>query len=115
MIEKNGVHLPPRTIVVHMNSLCTQKRPGTFQRAMKDLLTKIKLQFAWVYLEDIVIFWRTPDIHIEYVRQVLTLLNDAGMKLALKKGEFFTKGIHHLGHVIQAGHLEVSTRTIDAV
>lgn len=46
--------------------------PETFRRAMDVLLTKMKWWFALVYLEDILIYSRTPDEYIQHVRQVLT-------------------------------------------
>lgn len=52
---------------------------GTFQRAVDVLLTKVECQFALDYLDDIVIFSQTKDEHIGYARQVLTLLNNAGL------------------------------------
>lgn len=51
---------------------------GTTQRAMDIILSSVKWQCALVYLNDIVIFLKSLDEHIDQVRQVLTLLNDAG-------------------------------------
>lgn len=48
--------------------------PGTFQ-AVEVLFKKGKGQFALVFLDDIVIFLRTPDEHIDHVQQVVTLLS----------------------------------------
>lgn len=62
---------------------------GMFQRAMDVLLTKIKWQFALAYLDVIVILMQIPGEHIEHVRQDLTLLNDACVRIYLKKFEFF--------------------------
>lgn len=63
--------------------------PGTFQRAMNVLLTKLKEQFAPVHFVSIVIFLRTPDEYINCVRQVLELLLHASMTLNLKKRKVF--------------------------
>lgn len=41
--------------------------PGTYQREMDVLLTKVKWQGALFYLDGIVIFLNTPDEHIEHV------------------------------------------------
>lgn len=61
------------------------------------------------------IFLRTADKNTEHVRQVLTLLNDAGVKDYLKKCKFFTNRIDYFGHDIRPGQLEGSTWTIDAL
>lgn len=47
--------------------------PGTFQQTMDVIVACVNWQFALVYLEDIVIFLKTPEERIEHVRQVLTL------------------------------------------
>lgn len=89
--------------------------PGTIQRLMHIVLAKVKWQFDLVYLDDIILFLRTPDEHNENVRQVMTLLNDAGVTLNLNKCKFFANFIDYVGHVLNPGHLEVVTRTIYAV
>lgn len=48
--------------------------PGTFLRAMDVILSSGKWQFALVYLDDMVLFSRIPDEHIDHVQQILTLL-----------------------------------------
>lgn len=58
---------------------------GMFQSAIDVVLKKVKWQYALVYLDDVVKFSQTPDKHIEHFRQVLTLLNDVGVTLNLKK------------------------------
>lgn len=62
-----------------------------------------------------VIFLRTPEELIDHVRQVLTLLYDAGVTLNRKKPEFSTNCIDYLGHVTRPARLEVSTRATDAI
>lgn len=78
-------------------------------------LTKVKWQCALIYLDDIVIFWRTVDEHIDHFRQVLALSHDQSSALNLKKPELFLIRIDYLGHIIRPWRIEVSTRRIDAV
>lgn len=47
--------------------------PRTFQQAIEVLLMNVKWKFSFVYLDVILIFWRTADKHVDHVRQVLTL------------------------------------------
>lgn len=46
---------------------------------MDVLLTRVKRQFALVCLDDIVIFSRTPNEHVDHARAVLMLLYDAAV------------------------------------
>lgn len=82
---------------------------------MGVLLTKVKWKFALAYLDDVIIFSCMPEEHTYHVQKVLKVLYDAGVTLKLKKCEFFTIRIDYPAHVIRPGHLEVSTRTIDAI
>lgn len=86
----------------------------TFQRAMDVLLMKFKLQFDLVYLDDIIILLRAADEYIDHVRQLLTLLPDAGLTLKLKKCQFLANRNNYLGQGIRHRDLELSTRQIDA-
>lgn len=89
--------------------------PGKFQRAMNVLLTTVEWQFVLVNLDSIVIFSRTPDEHIDNVRQVLTVLYDADVILNLEEMRISTYRIDYLGHVNRPQHLTASTRMIDLI
>lgn len=88
---------------------------GTFPALRTSYSLWLNGSLYWVYLDDVVIFSRTPDEQIDHVRQLLTLLNDARVTLNLKKGEIFKMGKDFLGNVVRQGRLEVSTWTIDAI
>lgn len=83
--------------------------------ALSSVRWTLRWQYALSYLDDIVIFSRTPQEHIGHVRKVLTLLHDAGVTLQLKKCKFFTETINYLGHVIRPRRLDISSHTTDAI
>lgn len=64
--------------------------PATFQRNMGIILSSVMWQFALIYLNDIAVFSKTPEDHIEHTGKVLTLLRDFGVTLKLNKCAFFT-------------------------
>lgn len=82
--------------------------PGTSQRSVEIVLTKVKWLLPIVHIDDIVIFCRMPEELIVNVRQLFTLLQDAGVRLTLKM-QSFTSRIDFLRHGISPGSLEVST------
>lgn len=88
---------------------------GTFYRAMDALLTKGKWKFAFVHSEDTVIFSCASDEQTHHPWQTITLLYDAGATLNLKKCQFFTICIYHIGQVIHPGRLELSICAIDTM
>lgn len=89
--------------------------PATFQRAIDIILSKVKWQYALVYLDDVIIYSKSVEDHFAHVRTVLTLLQNAGVSLKLNKCSFFTTAVDYLGHKIRPGKLEVASRTCEAI
>lgn len=75
--------------------------PGTFQRTMEVILAGVEGQYAAAYLDDIVIFSKVLEKHIDYVKQLLTLLPRAGVTLKLKKFSSFTDSIEYFRQIIR--------------
>lgn len=67
-----------------------------------------------VNLDDIIAISRGPCDHIEHVIRVLSLLQDAGATLTMKKRNLFTKTIATLGHVIQLSRPKIAAHLTDA-
>ena len=44
--------------------------PATFQRLMESCLGELHLQYCIIYLDDIIIFSKTPDEHLHHLRLV---------------------------------------------
>ena len=63
--------------------------PATFQRLMESCLGDLHLNWCIIYLDDIIVFSKTPAEHIERLRRVFAKLMAAGLKLKPKKREFF--------------------------
>lgn len=57
----------------------------TFERIMGVIFDSVEWRFALVFLDDIVIFSKTPEEHIDHVWQVLTLVQFARNTLKLKE------------------------------
>ena len=89
--------------------------PATFQRTVDILFSGYRWRTCLVYLDDIIVFSNTAEEHVHHVREVLTILKEAGFSLKLKKCKFFAKSVDYLGHVIRPGRLEVATKNTEAV
>ena len=74
--------------------------PATFQRLMESCLGDLHLQQCIIYLDDIIIFSKTPEEHLGRLRNVFQKLKEAGLKLKPSKCEFFKQEIKYLGHVV---------------
>ena len=58
------------------------------------------LPFAIAYLDDIIIYSRTVEEHLNHLQQVFHKLYDAELTIKLSKCHFFAKEIQYLGHVL---------------
>ena len=72
--------------------------PAHFQKLINEVLTDCN--FAMGYLDDIIIFSKTEEEHLEHLETIFNPLREAGLKLKLQKCSFFKKHIQYLGHLI---------------
>ena len=72
--------------------------PAHFQKLINEVLTDCN--FTMGYLDDIIIFSKTKEEHLEHLETIFNRLREAGLKLKLQKCSFFKKHIQYLGHLI---------------
>lgn len=82
--------------------------PSTFQRALDMILSAYNWQTCLVYLDDIIIFSKDYESHLEAVDKILETLKQAGISLKLKKCTWCTDSVKYLGHIIKPGELHVN-------
>ena len=74
--------------------------PSTFQRLMELILAGLHWETCLIYLDDVVVFGRTWEEHMLRIREVLSRLLRANLKLNPEKCQFFRKSVSFLGHII---------------
>jgi transposase InsO family protein len=89
--------------------------PATFQRLMETCMGDLHLVFCLIYLDDIVVFSRTFDEHVERLEAILKRLESTGLKLKPSKCRLFQKRIKYLGHVISEEGVETDPDKIAAL
>src|SRR5271169_1236038 len=57
-------------------------------------------KFCIIYLDNILIYGKTPEEHERHVQTILRALNHTAMILNLNKCKFFTNEIHFLSYII---------------
>jgi hypothetical protein len=82
---------------------------------MNDILRDFLHKFVTFYLDDVCIYNRTLEEHLEHLRLVLQRLKEEGLKLRLKKCFFGLKEMEYLGYTVSAGKTSVSTKKVKAV
>ncbi|GBG90096.1 hypothetical protein CBR_g50189 [Chara braunii] len=66
-------------------------------------------------MDDILVFSKTHEYHVEHIEWVLHALKDAGFKVALEKSEFFLSEISFLGYIVTVDGLKPDPRKVAAV
>ncbi|KAJ9511482.1 hypothetical protein QJQ45_029856 [Haematococcus lacustris] len=89
--------------------------PATFQRLMNDVLHDLLDDCVLVYLDDILIFSRTPQEHIAHLRRVLDLLRKHKLYAKLSKCEFGMDQTAFLGHIVSASGIACDPAKVAAV
>ena len=73
--------------------------PAYFQELMNRVLRGLG-RFSFAYLDDVLIYSRNVDQHLEHLEEVFVRMREANLKLKLAKCDFFKKAVHYLGHII---------------
>jgi len=89
--------------------------PASFQRAFVIILSGLRWQTCLVYLDDVIVFSRTVGDHIRHLREVLLLLEKAGVSLKPSKCHLFQQAVEYLGHVVRPGQLLVNQKNIKSL
>ena len=89
--------------------------PATFQHLMESCLGEMHLKWCIIYLDDIIVFSKTPEEHIERLRGVFEKLSAAGLRLKPSKCEFFKSQVIYLGHIVSKNGIETDPKKIDAI
>lgn len=89
--------------------------PATFQRAIDIILSGLRWRTCLVYLDDIIVSSAIMEDHIRHLRDVLSLLFNAGVTLKPEKCHLFETKVDYLGHVLSPGELRVNKKNIRAL
>ncbi len=89
--------------------------PATFQAIMNDMLRPYLDDFAVVYLDDILIYSKTREEHIEHVRKVMQCLHDHNLYAKPSKCAFLQQTIEFCGHVVGQGKVRMDLAKVKVI
>ena len=89
--------------------------PATFARLMDQVLNGLHWETCLVYLDDILVFSKTFDTHLERLQWVLDRMRDANLKLAPKKCHFFQSEVPFLGHIVNREGISTDPAKTEAI
>ena len=87
--------------------------PAYFQFLVNTVLEG--LSFAKGYLDDILIFSKDLDEHIDHIRAVFLRLRQFKLKLKLEKCDFFKSQVFYLGHLLKGSGIQPMPDKIEAL
>ena len=73
--------------------------PAYFQLLIDKVLMGCS-SFAMGYLDDIIIFSKTEEEHLQHLEEIFVRLRKFGLKIKREKCSFFKKHIQYLGHLV---------------
>ena len=88
---------------------------ATFQCLMETCLGEMHLKWCIIYLDNIIVFSKTPEEHIERLRGVFEKLAAADLRLKPSKCEFFKFRVAYLGNIVSKDSIETDPKKIEAI
>jgi hypothetical protein len=89
--------------------------PSSFMRLMNEVVHSFIGKFVVDYFDDILIYSKSLDEHIEYLRVVFGALREACLFANLEKCTFYTDRVAFLGYVVTPRGIEVDEAEIEAI
>ena len=88
--------------------------PPVFMELM-NIVSEGLEDFAIPYLDDIIIFSASPDEHLSHLRAVFNKIREHGLKMKLKKCNFFQTETKYLGFTINGEGIQPDPETVEAI
>ena len=89
--------------------------PATFERLMEKVLSRLTWRKCLLFIDDIIVYSKTFDEHIENLDKVFERLREAKLKLSPQKCVLFQKQVSFLGHTISENGVSTDPKKIQDV
>ena len=88
--------------------------PAYFQLLINKVLMGCS-SFAMGYLDDIIIFSKTEEEHLQHLEEIFVRLCKFGLKMKREKCSFFKKHIQYLGHLVSEKGFEPLLEKLESI
>ena len=118
-VEKTAFITPQGLYEFRVMPFGLTNAPGVFQRLMEKVLAGLNPDdgpdYVAVYIDDVLVFSRTLEEHLQHLCNVIQRLSEAGLKLKPSKCRFIREEVEYLGHVITPYGLKTNPRITSSV
>ncbi len=89
--------------------------PATLQRLMTNVLGEFNWKILLIYLDDVIIYSRSFDEHLEHLNRVVDKIRTAGLKLQPNKCAFARNQVRYLGNIVSIDGVEPDPEKVRAI
>ena len=89
--------------------------PSTFQRLMEMVLAGLHWSICLVYIDDIIVYGRTCQEHLERLEEVFKRLKQTGLKMKPSKCYLLQKRVRYLGHILSEDGVETDPEKVSCI
>ena len=89
--------------------------PATFQREMNRILFPYIGDFVFNFIDDILIYSKTEEEHLEHLEKVLAVFKEHKLKINIEKCSFMQTEVEVLGHKVSDKGLSPLDSKIEAI
>ena len=112
-VPKTAIITPFGSYTFSYSTFGLRNAGATFQRLMDCILGD--LPFCACYVDDILIYSKTPEEHLDHIRTVLKRLQENGLVVRFDKCTFGSDKIDFLGHEISSEGVRPMASKVEAV
>ncbi|GBP10989.1 Retrovirus-related Pol polyprotein from transposon gypsy [Eumeta japonica] len=89
--------------------------PAIFQRCVDYILRPYIGKFAYVYIDDVLIFSSTPEEHMKHIDVIFKTLKENTLKVSSEKSKFFMPEVEYLGHIISHNKIHPNPEKVSVI
>ena len=89
--------------------------PVTCQRLMQNCLGELNLTYCLIYLDDVIVYSKTPEEHLQRMHVVFDHLREHGLKLKPTKCDLFRTELIYLAHHVSKDGVKPSKKNVASI